>query len=61
MLRLTGNTSTENACQPVGEYLVQNSNHRLYFWTSKQHYKIHIRSWSIAVDKVLNSFTDYRV
>jgi hypothetical protein len=55
MLSLTGNTSTENVCQPVGEYLVQNSNHRIYFGTSKQHYKIDIRSWSIAV----NSFTDY--
>jgi hypothetical protein len=61
MLSLAGNTSIENACQPVGEYLVQNSNHRIYLGTSKQHYTIHIRSWSIAVDLVVNSFTDYRV
>jgi len=25
-----GNTSIENACEPVGEYLVQNSNHSVY-------------------------------
>jgi len=29
MLSLTGNTNTENSCQLIGEYLIQNSNHRV--------------------------------
>ena len=61
MLSLTGNTNTGNPCQPVGKYLVQHSNHRVYFGTNKQHSKIHIKSWSIEVHLVVNSFTDYRV
>lgn len=62
-LSLTANKNTGNPCQPIGEYLVQytSSNHRVYFGASKQHSKIQIKSWSITVDLVVNSFTDYRV